>query len=214
MRIDVGRAALFGLTFAVGSGVARAQTREGEQAPRPSSGSFVLARYTSAGSASMYTAVRVGPGLALGGVVANTRTNTYTTLLGVGARTRFTRNLSARVFVAGAHTPTDVQARLYVLPRATAGRVTMSAIGMFAQAFRRDGAHQISANPLSLGLRVAPSLHVGASLVADQVQHRRLRSGAGPSVQVRLPYVALSVDALRWRRGGGDELRATLTASR
>jgi hypothetical protein len=214
MRIDVGRAAIIGLMFAFSGDVAHAQGREGEQAPRPSSGSFALARYTTAGAASMYMAIRVGPGLALGGVVANTRTNSYTTLLGAGARTRFTRNVSARVFVAAAHTATDFQARLYVLPRVVAGRATMSAIGMFAQPFRSDGAHQISANPLSLGVRVTPSLHVGASFVADQVQHRALRSGAGPSVQVRLPFVALSVDALRWRRGGGDELRATLTASR
>ena len=214
MRIDVGRAAIIGLTVAFSGDVARAQGCEGEQAPRSSSGSFALARYTTAGAASMYMAIRVGPALALGGVVANTRTNSYTTLLGAGARRRFTRNISTRIFVAAAHTPTDFQARLYVLPRVAAGRVTMSAIGMFAQPFRSDGAHQISANPLSLGVRVIPSLHVGTSFVADQVQHRALRSAAGPSVQVRLPYVALSVDALRWRRGGGDELRATLTASR
>jgi hypothetical protein len=212
MRIHAGGAALIGLMLA--HGVARAQPREGEQGQRAGSGSFALARYTTSGAASLYTAIRVGHALALGGLVANTRTNSYTTLLGVGARARFTRNASARVFVAGAHTPTDVQARVYVLPKASAGPLTMSAIGMFAQPFRSDGAHQISANPLSLGLRVSPALHVGASLVADQVQHRPLRSAAGPSAQVRLPHLTLSVDALRWRRAGGDELRVTLTATR
>src|SRR5262245_43555763 len=128
MRIDAGTAARIGLMLAFGRGVAHAQMREGERAQRPSSGSFALARYTTAGSASLEAAIRVGPGLALGGVVANTRTNSYTTLLGAGARARFTRSVSARVFVAAAHTPTDYQARLYVLPRATVGRATLSAI--------------------------------------------------------------------------------------
>ena len=214
MRIDTKRAVLTVLMLAYGRGVARAQPREGEQAQRTGSGSFALARYTTSGSASLYTAVRVGPALALGGVVANTRTNSYTTLLGVGARARFARNISARVFIAGARTPADFQARLYVLPRATTGRVTMSAIGMFAQPLRSDGAHQISANPLSLGLRVTPAVHVGGSVVFDQVQHRPLRLAAGPGVQLRLRGVAFSVDALRWRRGGGGELRATVTAAR
>jgi hypothetical protein len=214
MRNYSGRAALIGLMLAYGRGVVRAQPRESEQVQRTGSGSFALARYTTSGSASLYTAVRVGPTLALGGVVANTRTNSYTTLLGVGARARFAHSVSARVFIAGARTPADFQARLYVLPRATAGRVTMSAIGMFAQPLRSDGAHQISANPLSLGLRITPGLHVGSSLVLDQVQHRPLRSAAGPGVQLRFRGVALSVDALRWRRAGGDELRATVTAAR
>ena len=214
MKIDIRHGSIAGVVLMGMSTVVQAQSREPRQAPRVRGESFVYAGYSTTGATSLYGAARVGGGLVLAGMVVNRETNSYTAVVGAGARVSLGAHTSARVIAAGARTREDTQARLYVMPTASVGAFRMSALGLLSQRLGSRASRKVSLNPLTLAVRVSPAFQIGASAILDQVEGRPLDAAAGPSVQIRLPRGALSIEAFTWHQSMRPEFHVSLTASR
>jgi hypothetical protein len=180
-------------------------------ASRKSSG-FVVARYVESGTRSIYSAQRVGPVMALGGVLHNTRARTTTTLLGIGmARSSSSARLSG--FVAAARSSGDLSLRMYMLPAATLGIFSTSAIVTLYQPLGDRGVTQAAISPLILSLRVTGRVKVGAAAAVDAAEGRVARVAAGPYVQVRIPGGIASVEWMQWQRHTAPSVRWGFSAT-
>jgi hypothetical protein len=205
--------ALAGLAFVLLSHAAMAQQRETARRPRLRGESFILARYATTGAGSLIGAARVGSGMLVGGVTGNRQAGPLTPILGVGTRMQFTRGATTGIIAAVAREKLATQARLYLMPRASIGALRVSAIGMVSRPVSGEGRTQITVNPFTMGLRVAPRLQVGGFTVADQRFRGAFRYGSGPSVHMRFAPIVLSVESLTWTSSMRGEVRVTLTVS-
>lgn len=214
MKIQIRRATTAGVVLMSVSTVVPAQSRESVQVPRVRGESFVYAGHSTTGVTSLYGAARLGSGLVLAGLVVNRETNSYTAVVGAGTRVSLGGHAAARLIAAGARTREDVQARLYVMPRASVGAFRMNALGLLSQPVGSHASRKVSLNPLTLAVRVSPAFQVGASAILEQVEGRPLKSAAGPSVQIRLPRGVLSIEAYPWHHSMRPELHASVMAAR
>src|SRR5688572_33302824 len=89
---------------------------------------FIFARYVEDGTRSIYCAQRLGRVIVLGGLLRNTRTDITTAVLGVGAIARSRGSVRLSTYVAGAGSSEGASLRMYVLPSATLGVLTVNAI--------------------------------------------------------------------------------------
>src|SRR5678816_2486189 len=163
MKIQIRRAAAAGVVLMSVSTAVPAQSRESVQVPRVRGESFVYAGHSTTGVTSLYGAARMGSGLVLVGMVVNRETNSYTAIAGAGTRVRFGVHASTGLIAAGARTRDDFQARLYVMPRASAGVFRLNALGLVSQPLGSSASRKVSLNPLTLAVRVTPKFQLGAS---------------------------------------------------
>jgi hypothetical protein len=155
---------------------------------------FVVARYAASGSVSRYAARRVGPGMIMGGVVANPRTLPATAVVGVGTDWRPWRRADVVAIVAGADAGDGASARLYLLPRFSIGRVGVSATATAYHPIGGAGPRQAAVNPLTVAVRVAPGLHAGLVATLETREGRFPVAGLGPGAQWRGRGWALTVE--------------------
>ena len=179
--------------------------------PRVQGETFALARYSTGGAASFYVAARVGGATVLAGLTGNTQRGAPTSIAGLGTRFRFATGVSGSVFAAAARTPTDVQARLYVLPNAKVGRVVISAIGVVSQSTSHHG-RQLSINPLMAGYRVSRWLQLGGSAAAERIGQRSSRVAVGPAAHAGIMRMRLSVEAYDAGNAARREVRISIVA--
>src|SRR5512146_431183 len=175
-----------------------AQQRETARLSRVRGESFIFARYATTGAGSLIAAARVGSGMLVGGVTGNRHAGPLTPILGLGTRMQFTRGATTGIVAAVARAKHSMQTRLYVMPRASFGALRVSAISMVSRPAPGDGRTQITVQPLTMGLRVAPNLQVGGFTVADRRRRGAFRYGSGPSVHMRFAPIVLSIEALTW----------------
>jgi hypothetical protein len=205
--------ALAGLAFVLLSHVAMAQQRETGRLAHVRGESFIFARYATTGAGSLIAAARVGSGTIVAGVTGNRHAGPLTPIVGLGTRLHFSRGAATGVIVAAAREREALQARAYVMPKASFGAVRLSAIGMVSKSVRGEGTTQVTVNPLTMGLRVAPNVQVGGFTIADRRARGIFRYGSGPSIHVRFAPIVLSIEALTWTSSMRGEVRVTLTAS-
>jgi hypothetical protein len=149
----------------------------------------------------------------VGGVTGNRHAGPLTPILGLGTKMQLTRGATTGIIAAVAREKLVTQARLYVMPKASFGALRVSAISMVSRPLNGEGRTQITVNPLTMGLRVAPSLQVGGFTVADRRRGGALRYGSGPSVHMRFAPIVLSIESLTWTSSMRGEVRVTLTAA-
>lgn len=205
--------ALAGLAFVLLSHVAVAQQRETGRLSRVRGESFIFARYATTGAGSLIAAARVGSGMIVAGVTGNRHAGPLTPIVGLGTRMHFAGGAATGVIVAAAREKEALQARLYVMPKASFGAFRVSAISMVSRRVSGEGTTQITVNPLTMVLRVAPSVQVGGFTVADRRVRGPFRYGSGPSIHMRFAPIVLSIEALTWTSSMRGEVRVTLTAS-
>jgi hypothetical protein len=205
--------AVTGLALVLLSHAAMAQQRETGRLSRARGESFIFARYASTGAGSLIAAARVGSGMLVAGVTGNRQAGPLTPIVGLGTRMHFTRGATTGVIVAAARERQAMEARLYLMPKASFGAFRVSAISLVSQPVNAGGLARFTVNPLTMGLRVAPSLQVGGFTVADRRVRGPFRYGSGPSVHVRFAPMVLSIEALTWTSSMRGEVRVTLTAS-
>lgn len=213
LRIELLYAAIGGAAFILLSCVATAQQLAPARIARFRGESFVLARYATTGAGSLIAAARVGSGTIVGGVTGNRHAGPLTPIVGLGTTMYYARGASTGVIVAAARETEALQARLYVMPKASFGAFRVSAISMVSKPVSGEAETRITVNPLTMGLRVAPGVQVGGFTVADRRARGPFRYGSGPSIHVRFAPVVLSIDALTWTSSMRGEIRVTLTAS-
>src|SRR5512134_3735620 len=85
--------------------------------PRVQGVDFLVARYVATGSASLYSASRVGPGMVVTGVVGNPRTEYRAVVFGGGTRLTLGRGAGVTAVLGGADATDGPSARLYLMPR-------------------------------------------------------------------------------------------------
>lgn len=190
-----------------------AQQRETGRLARARGESFIFARYATTGAGSLIGAARVGSGMIVAGVTGNRHAGPLTPIVGLGTTMHFARGASTGVIVSAAREKDALQARLYVMPKASFGAFRASAISVVSKPVSGEGKAQITVNPLTMGLRVAPGIQVGGFTVADRRVRGPFRYGSGPSIHVRFAPVVLSIESLTWTSSMRGELRVTLTAS-
>lgn len=205
--------ALAGLAFVLLSHVAMAQQRETGRLARVRGESFIFARYATTGAGSVIGAARVGSGMIVAGVTGNRHAGPLTPIVGLGTRMHLSSGAVTGVIVAAAREKEALQARLYVMPKTSFGAFRVSAISMVSKPVSGEGTTQITVNPLTMGLRVAPSFQVGGFTVADRRVRAPFRYGSGPSIHVKFAPIVLSIEALTWTSSMRGEVRVTLTAS-
>lgn len=190
-----------------------AQQRETGRLARVRGESFIFARYATTGAGSLIAAGRVGSGVIIAGVTGNRHAGPLTPIVGLGTTMHFARGASTGVIVAAAREKEALQARVYVMPKASFGAFRVSAISMVSKAVSGEGTTHITVNPLTMGLRVAPTVQVGGFTVADRRVRAPFRYGSGPSIHVRFAPIVLSIEGLTWTSSMRGEVRVTLTAS-
>ncbi|HET7372638.1 MAG TPA: hypothetical protein VFJ20_04610 [Gemmatimonadaceae bacterium] len=205
--------ALAGLAFVLLSHVAMAQQRGTGMLSRARGESFIFARYATTGAGSLIGAARVGSGVIVAGVTGNRHAGPLTPIVGLGTTMHFARGASTGVIVAAAREKEALQARLYVMPNASFGAFRVSAISLVSKPVSGVGKAQITVNPLTMGLRVAPGVQVGGFTVADRRVRGPFRYGSGPSIHVRFAPIVLSIESLTWTSSMRGEVRVTLSAS-
>ncbi|HSQ32968.1 MAG TPA: hypothetical protein VLN49_24100, partial [Gemmatimonadaceae bacterium] len=198
MGIDIVWTALAALAFVVLSHAAMAQQRETARWSRVRGESFIFARYATTGAGSLIAAARVGSGMLVGGVTGNRHEGPLTPILGLGTRMHFAHGATTGVILAAAREKQTTEARLYLMPKATFGALRVGAISLVSQRVNAGGSTRFTVNPLTMGLRVAPSLQVGGFTVADRRLRGPFRYGSGPSVHMRFAPIVLSIEALTW----------------
>jgi hypothetical protein len=147
---------------------------------------FLAARYTAAGSASLYAARRVGHGMVVAGAIANPRTDYRAVVVGGGTDLVLGPGTGVTAVLAAAGATDGASARLYVMPRLAAGRLALTATAAY-QPLGGESLRQAALNPLTMALRVTPALQLGAAATLEMADGRLPPAGLGPSVQLRVP---------------------------
>ena len=209
--IKVMRTTLAGVGIVCWSGALAAQMNEAPRLPRLHGESFMLARFATGGAASFYVAARVERGTVLAGFTRSAETHAVTPIVGAGTRLRIGAGVSSGMFIAVARTSDHLQGRFYVLPKATAGRTTLSAIGLVTKP-TQDGRLQLSVNPATAAVRVASRLQVGVASVAEHIGQRTSHMTAGPAAHLRIMSALVSLEALAASPVARPELRVSVTA--
>jgi hypothetical protein len=190
------------------SGPAAAQLAEHSFGPN-----FLLFRYASRTSLSLYAAYGEGNLLLFAGMVQNPRTAYRETAGGLGLNVRLGNGASAVVATAVASATDSWYAQLYLLPNWTAGRLSVNGTLELYEPLHRAGARQLDVNPCSAFWRLLDRLEVGAAyLLFSQVGSAPTQE-AGPAVRVTVPHGNLTTELFRRISGGPTEVRLTFQAA-
>jgi len=181
--------------------------------PRLMGASFLAARYRVGASGSLFVAGRIGPGMAVAGIIANPETHYGAFVFGAGTKVRVASNAGATVIAAGASASDGGSLRLYVMPAAGFGRLSVNGITAVYQPISGVNRAQLLVDPLLLSTRVAGGVRLGLAGVYIATDGKLPDYGAGPSMQVRLPGGALSLELVSRTRRMGPELRGAFSAA-
>ncbi|HKI96167.1 MAG TPA: hypothetical protein VJ992_12845 [Gemmatimonadales bacterium] len=190
-----------------------AQARTPPTAPRFTGTSFVLVHYDAGASLAVYGAKRLGPGMALVGIVGNPGTAYRAIIVGGGTRLRLGAHAGVTAFLAGQDASSGASLRMYVLPEAAIGRVTVSATGALRQPFDGGGRREASVDPVTVALRISDVLKVGVAGVVSVAERHAVDWGVGPSVAARVLGGFVSLEIVVRARGEHPELRGEFSAA-
>jgi hypothetical protein len=178
--------------------------------PRFQGASFLLARYVSTQTASLYGAYGGGPVMGLVGLVRNPRTDRTVVIVGGGTRVRVATHGRVTVLAGLAGGSGGTMIRLYALPALRIGNLRLTGTATTYVPLEAEGRWQASVDPLTLSLRAAPGLGVGLATVLKAEAGRGASAGAGPAVSVRVAGVTIRGEAIGMARPGRVEARTTI----
>jgi hypothetical protein len=167
---------------------------------------FVIARYDTRSSASIYTGYGWRRVFAMGAVLNNPRSGDAELLGGVGAIIRTGANAEHWLALARLRSGGVSSAQLSWLPTVRMGAVTTRAQVKWSIPERGGAPQKLSISPVSITL---PGRSLTGGLAAEMAaaQGARTSVGTGPELRLRLPRAAIGADALRDVTGNGARLR-------
>jgi len=198
--------AILAVVLATRSSVAQA----GARAARIEGTSFVLGRYASTGTFSVYGAFARGPVMGMVGGVRNPRADYRVWLVGGGTHLRFGVHQGITMLAAFAAGTGGSAVRLYVLPSLRARRWGVSGITKAYLPLRAGGRWQAAADPLTVSVRVTSFLGAGVAGVLRAQTGSAVTVGVGPSAVVQIPGASVKAEVIGLSRSGGVETRLTL----
>lgn len=199
-----------GMLGAIGATLA---AQSPQTAPRVRGVSFAYAGYTAGGSLSLYLAQRIGPGMVLTGAVGNPETGYRAFILGGGTHVRLSASAGLTALVAGAGTTDGPSARLYLLPKVTAGRLVVSATAAAYQPLGGRSRRRASVDPLTAAVRLTSRVSAGVVATIEAVDGRSPSTGIGPAVHLQLPGGTLSIELVAERPASRVELRGSFSGA-
>lgn len=150
--------------------------------------------------------------MGLGGLLRDSRSGATTSIVGVGI-TRSSATTRVSGFLARASGSDGVSLRMYVLPSATLGMVSTSAIATIYQPIDNRAVVRAGLSPVTVSVRVIPRAKLGAAAAVDVAEGRMARASAGPYAQVRIPGGLASVEWLKWHGHTEASLRWGFSAT-
>lgn len=184
-----------------------------QTAPRVRGVSFAYAGYRAGGSLSLYLAQRIGSGMVLTGAVGNPETGYRAFILGGGTHLRLSASAGLTALVAGASTTDGPSARLYLLPKVTAGRFVVSATAAANQPLGGESRRWAAVDPLTAAVRLTSRVSAGPVATIEAAEGHALRAGVGPGVQLRLPGGTLSIEAVAERPPSRVKFRGSFSGA-
>jgi hypothetical protein len=166
---------------------------------------FVIARYDTRSSASIYTGYGWRPVFAMGAVLNNPRSGNAELLGGVGAVFRTGADAEHWLALATLRSGAASFTQLYWLPTVRIGAVTTRAQVKWSVP-DKGGAQKLSISPVSMTLP-GRSLAGGLAVEMAAAQGARTSIGTGPELRLKLPRAVLGADALHDVTGNGARLR-------
>jgi hypothetical protein len=167
---------------------------------------FVIARYDTRSSASIYTGYGWRHVFAMGAVLNNPRSGDTELLGGVGAVFRTGANAEHWLALATLRSGADSFTQLYWLPTVRMGAVTTRAQVKWSVPANGSAPQKLTISPVSITL---PGRSLAGGLAVDMAAAKggRTSIGTGPELRLRLPGAAVGADALRDVTGNGARLR-------
>jgi hypothetical protein len=162
---------------------------------------------------SLFVARRVGPGMAVAGIIANPVTHYSAFVVGTGTRVRLASSAGATVMVAGASASDGSSLRIYVIPALGLGRVVVNAITASYQPLSGRNRAQLLVDPVLVTAPVTRGVRAGLAGVFVATHGVPPDYGVGPSLQVRVPGGALGLELVARHRRAGPELRGAFNAA-
>lgn len=196
-----------------GLGPARLAAQTGAGGATFQGPTFVLARYSSAGTLAAYGAYGVGPLTGFVGVIRTPRTGAQTVMAGGGTRVRLAARGGVGVFVALAGGAGGASLRLYALPslRGRGWEVSGTATGRVPLV--EGGAWKASLDPLTLSFPLSRTLGAGVATVIRREGDGSVVVGVGPAAAVRVAATNVRAEVVRISRAGTVEGRVTASAA-
>ena len=172
---------------------------------------FVIARYDTRSSASIYTGYGWRHLFAMGAVLNNPRSGDAELLGGVGAVFRTGANAEHWLALATLRSGADSFTQVYWLPTVRMGAVTTRAQVKWSIPANGGGPQKFTLSPMSLTLS-RRSLAGGLAVEMATANGTRTSIGTGPEFRLKLPGAVLGVDALHDVSGNGSRLRLFFTS--
>ncbi len=166
---------------------------------------FVIARYDTRSSASIYTGYGWRRVFAMGAVLNNPRSGNAELLGGVGAVFRTGADAEHWLALATVRSGAASFTQLYWLPTVRIGAVTTRAQVKWSVPDKGDG-QKLSISPVSMMLP-GRSLAGGLAVELAAAKGARTSIGTGPELRLKLPRAVLGADALHDVTENGARLR-------
>jgi hypothetical protein len=182
-----------------------AQTSAREPAFRGTS--FVLGRYASTGTMTVYGAYAVGPVMGLVGVVQNLRADSRVLVVGGGTRVRMNPRGGLTMLAALAGGSGGTTVRLFLLPSFRFGRWRLSGTATAQLPLETGGQWKASLDPLTVSYGVTRTVGAGLATVVRRETGGSRSVGAGPAVALRLARTTTGVEFVRMTRSRRVEVR-------
>jgi hypothetical protein len=159
------------------------------------SGNFIVARYSTGGSSSLYAGYSLGPAGLFVAAVINPHSG-YRELIGGVVTTLSWASQAVTVAVATADATDGQYIETYLVPNLVAGPLQVSGTFEFYLPLESSGVRQIDINPVTISLPVAGNLRLGAAYATGLAEHTEPTRRAGPVVVLGIPHGTFYVEWL------------------
>ena len=180
-----------------------------QQAPAPKPW-FVYLRDGGQSPLYLFASYSFGVPIVMIGTLVDTPHDYHEYLAGAGVNLFASNGNGASVLALGSHATDSWYLELYGLPNATVGKLNVTGFAGVYLPLERQGVHQYFLDPVTVLFRLHPKVALGGSYTIYKIEGLPARQGAGPAVQVVIPYGTATVDALAAIDHFVKELRVTL----
>lgn len=161
-----------------------------------SSSNFIVARYSTKGSSSLYTGYGMGPVGLFVAAVTNPHSG-YRELVG-GVVTNLTwKSQAVTLAVAAADASDGLYLQTYAVPSFVLGVVQLSRTVEWYEPLERSGVRQLEVNPVTVAFSLNKRVRLGVAYTLSLAEDAASSQRAGAVVQVGIPRGQLYVEVLQ-----------------
>jgi hypothetical protein len=191
--------------------VARLGSQQSSRAVNLKTSSFIVARYATVSSASLYAGYGFGPAGIVVGAVDNPRSG-YRELIG-GLVSRVVWGAQALTLaVASADASDGLYLQTYLVPSLRLGSISIGGTIEWYQPLEHRAVEQLDVNPVEFAVSVTERLAIGALYTVALTEGGQSRQGGGGVLRVSIPHGTVRFEGLRALARSRSEFRFGLEA--